>query len=274
LLCCAAASADLHFGADPASAAWQFSGNRTACRLTHEIPSFGSAVFSQEAGGRLAFELTSWRVDLHGDYAVTTETPDWSAVHADPESLGEAKGMPPHGIVAGTAVADSMLRALYLGRFSKVASDELAVSISAVGFRAPYEAYSRCVADLLPASFRQLKHSSIAFASGRADLDDAAKARLQQIAQYLQADRSVVQIRIDGYTDSTGREPKNRALSEARARAVTDFLVASGFDAEAIETRFHSSRFPAAANNTDEGRAQNRRVVVQLVQRNAKVAQR
>jgi outer membrane protein OmpA-like peptidoglycan-associated protein len=278
LLCCAAASAvapaQLRFGADPAATVWQFKGDRTACRLTHEIPNFGRAQFGQEAGGRLAFEMTSWRVELLGEFAVYTETPDWSPVRGDGEPLGEAKTVPPHEIVGAAPLAESMLRTLYLGRFPTVASDDLAVSLSAVGFRDPYDAYSRCVGELLPASFAQLKRSSIAFESGRAELDDTARARLDQISQYLRADRTVTRIHVDGYTDSSGREPKNRALSEARARAVSDYLVASGFDAESIETRFHSSRFPAAPNKTDEGRAQNRRVVVRLEQSGAKMAQR
>ena len=279
LVCCAfapaVAPASLHFGADPSETQWQFSGDRMACRLTHEIPSFGVAQFEQEAGGRLGLEITSWRVELSGEYAVDAETPDWSAQRSAPEVLGAATAAPPHEIVVGTRLAESILRALYLGRFSKVASDDVSVAISAVGFREPYEAYSRCISDLLPASFKQLERSSIVFPTGRDDLDAAARARLDQIAQYVRADRTVIQVRVDGYTDSSGREQQNRALSESRARAVTDYLLASGCNAEAIETRFHSSRFPAATNDTDEGRAQNRRVTVRLVRgAAAKIAQR
>jgi len=279
LVCCAfapvVAPASLRFGADPAETQWQFSGDRMACRLTHEIPNFGVARFEQEAGDRLRLEVTSWRVELSGEYAVDAETPDWSAERGAPEVLGAAKAAPPHEIVVGAPLAESMLRALYLGRFSNIASDDVSVAISAVGFREPYEAYSRCVADLLPASFKQLERSSIAFATGHDDLDAVATARLDQIAQYVRSDHSVTQLRVDGYADSSGREQKNRTLSESRARAVTDYLVMSGCDPEAIETRFHSSRFPAATNDTDEGRAQNRRVTVRIVRGAAgKIAQR
>ena len=278
LVCCASAvavaPAPLRFGADPAATQWQFDGDRMACRLTHEIPNFGSAQFTQAAGGRLAFAMTAWRVELSGDFVVSAESPDWSADRATAAALGEAKAMPPRAIVVATPVAESMLRELYRGRYSRVASEDVSVAISAVGFRTPYEAYSRCVAELLPASFAQLERSSIAFASGAADLDATAKARLDLLAQYVKADPNVARVHVDGYADSSGREPKNRQLSEARARAVTDYLVAEGCDEEVIETRFHSARFPTASNNTDEGRAKNRRVTVRLVRGAAKMAQR
>jgi outer membrane protein OmpA-like peptidoglycan-associated protein len=278
LLCClpaaAVAPAPLRFGADPAATLWQFDGDRMACRLTHEIPNFGSARFSQEAGGRLAFAITAWRVEPTGDFAVSAESPEWSADRAAAEALGDATTLPPRSIVVGAPLAEAMLRELYRGRYAKVASNAVSVSIAAVGFRAPYEAYSRCVADLLPASFAQLERSSIAFASGKADLDAAAKARLDLLVQYAGADRTVAHIHVDGYADSSGREPKNRELSQARARAVADYLAAGGCDEEIIETRFHSARFPAADNGTDEGRAKNRRVTIRLVRGPAKIAQR
>ena len=270
----AVAPAPMRFGADPAAAVWQFDGNRMACRLTHEIPNFGTAQFAQEAGGSLAFAMTSWRVELNGGFAVSAASPDWSADRAADEALGEAKAAPPRAIVVAAPLAESMLRELYRGRYPKVASDDVSVSISAVGFRAPYEVYSRCVAELLPASFAQLESSAIGFAIGKAELDAAAKARLDLLAQYVEADPSVSHVRVDGYTDSSGREPKNRQLSEARARAVTDYLVAAGCDQEAIETRFHSARFPTASNDTDDGRAKNRRVTVRLVRGSARIAQR
>ena len=278
LVCCAPAAAvaptPLHFGADPAATTWRFDGDRMACRLTHEIPNFGEAQFAQEAGGHLAFAMKAWRVELNGDFTVSAGSPDWSADRAAAEALGEAKAAPPRTIVVAAPLAESMLRELYVGRYSTFASGSVSVAISAVGFRAPYEAYSRCVADLLPASFAQLERSSIGFATGKSDLDAAAKARLDLLAQYVANDRTIVRMDVDGYTDSSGHEQKNRQLSEARARAVTDYLVSAGCDQETVQTRFHSARFPTASNDTDEGRAKNRRVTVRLVRDAAKIAQR
>ena len=136
------------------------------------------------------------------------------------------------------------------------------------------DSYARCVAQLVPASFKQLERSTIAFAPGRATLNDTAKARLDLIAEYVKADRTVSHIFVEGYTDSSGRERKNRILSEQRAKAVTSYLIAAGCGSESIDYRFHGSRFPIASNQTEAGRVQNRRTTVRLERGPAKLAKR
>jgi outer membrane protein OmpA-like peptidoglycan-associated protein len=268
------AGAPLEYGADPAAAAWQFDGSRTACRLTHEIPNFGEARFVQEAGRPLAFDLSAWRVVLKGDMDVSAEAPAWLVSYPRSEPLGRVSARSPHEVVAAALLAETMLRALYQGEQPKLASSDVGVSLSAVGFRPTYDAYARCVSQLLPASFEQLERSAIVFAPDQSQLSDAGKARLDLVADYVRADRSVKHVQVEGHTDSSGRERKNRVLSEQRAKAVVDYLVASGLDVESIDTRFHGSRFPVASNKTEEGRAQNRRVTVRLERQHTKVAAR
>ncbi len=167
-----------------------------------------------------------------------------------------------------------MLRALYRGEQPRFASQDVSISLSAVSFRPLYDSYARCVAQLVPASFKQLERSTIAFAPGRATLNDAAKARLDLIAEYVKADRTVAHIYVEGYTDSSGRERKNRILSEQRAKAVTGYLIGAGCGSESIEYRFHGSRFPIASNETEAGRVQNRRTTVRLERGPGKLAKR
>lgn len=268
------AAAPLEYGAEPASAAWQFEGSRTACRLTHEIPNFGEARFVQEAGGALAFDLSAWRVDLKGEMDVSAETPAWLVSYPHSEPLGRVPVRPPHELAIAAPLAEVMLRALYRGEQPKLASDDVGISLSAVGFRSSYDAYARCVSQLLPASFKQLERSAIVFAPHQSQINPAGRARLDLLADYVHADASVKHIQIEGHTDSSGRERSNRLLSEQRAKAVVDYLVAAGLDVETIDTRFHGSRFPVASNKTEEGRAQNRRVTVRLERQRTKVATR
>ncbi|AIL32921.1 outer membrane protein OmpA [Basilea psittacipulmonis] len=68
-----------------------------------------------------------------------------------------------------------------------------------------------------------------------------------------------------GYTDSVGSEAYNLALSERRAKAVKAFLVAQGVPADQIVTIGKGEADPAASNATAEGRAKNRRVVLDIV---------
>ncbi|MFN7175667.1 MAG: OmpA family protein [Thermaurantiacus sp.] len=74
-----------------------------------------------------------------------------------------------------------------------------------------------------------------------------------------------VQIRLLGFTDDIGDALENQALSEARARAVKDALVTAGVNSDRIEVEGRGEAEPIASNETEEGRAQNRRVELEVV---------
>lgn len=65
---------------------------------------------------------------------------------------------------------------------------------------------------------------------------------------------------IEGHTDTAGSHSYNQTLSEARARAVRDWLIAAGVPAEHLSAQGFSFDRPVADNSTEDGRAQNRRV--------------
>ncbi len=67
---------------------------------------------------------------------------------------------------------------------------------------------------------------------------------------------------IDGYTDATGRAAYNQGLSERRAQAVVDYLTSNGISTHRLVAKGYGEENPVADNNTPEGRAHNRRVVL------------
>jgi OOP family OmpA-OmpF porin len=71
-------------------------------------------------------------------------------------------------------------------------------------------------------------------------------------------------MRIEGHTDSTGPEAYNLELSQRRAQAVADYIVSQSYNITAadIEVAGMGESDPAASNDTAEGRATNRRVVI------------
>ncbi|HVN71247.1 MAG TPA: OmpA family protein [Desulfomonilia bacterium] len=71
-------------------------------------------------------------------------------------------------------------------------------------------------------------------------------------------------IDVMGYTDSTGSDAINQPLSERRAASVGNYLIAQGIDARRVATQGFGKSRPIASNDTPEGRAQNRRVELQL----------
>jgi OmpA-OmpF porin, OOP family len=71
-------------------------------------------------------------------------------------------------------------------------------------------------------------------------------------------------MRIEGHTDSTGPESYNLELSQRLAQAVADYIVSQSYNVKAsdIEVVGMGESNPAASNDTTEGRAENRRVVI------------
>lgn len=105
--------------------------------------------------------------------------------------------------------------------------------------------------------------SDINFKFGSAELTPEAKVSLAQIIEILKKNQQL-KIRIEGYTDNVGNDETNFALSRKRAQSVMNFLVQSGIQATRFEIIGYGKQYPVSTNDTDEGRAKNRRVVISL----------
>jgi len=104
----------------------------------------------------------------------------------------------------------------------------------------------------------------VLFQSGETRLRDEAMASLVEVVDLLQSEPDKF-IRIEGHTDSTGDAETNLEISGLRAKAVLDALVSLGVDPDRFTAAGMGEDFPIASNDTEEGRAQNRRVDVILL---------
>ncbi len=87
---------------------------------------------------------------------------------------------------------------------------------------------------------------------------------LAELAEFLKR-FSDLQVDVEGHTDSTGPEEYNMGLSQRRAEAVVDYLVKThGIDAGRLEAKGYGESSPVASNDTEAGRAENRRVMATL----------
>ncbi|MFZ4719339.1 MAG: OmpA family protein [Ilumatobacteraceae bacterium] len=102
-------------------------------------------------------------------------------------------------------------------------------------------------------------HDALQFPTGSASLQPAALAFLEVLGTFLLQNPGVT-VDIDAFTDDTGPAEQNIALSQARADAVTDRLVALGVTRERMVATGHGPAQPVADNATEAGRAANRRV--------------
>jgi OmpA-OmpF porin, OOP family len=103
------------------------------------------------------------------------------------------------------------------------------------------------------------------FDTGKATLQPSSQEQLGNIAAILKAYPNV-HVKIGGYTDNTGDAAANVALSDARARNVTEALIAAGIDPSRLESRGYGDQYPVGNNATEEGRAQNRRIALLVTQ--------
>ena len=99
----------------------------------------------------------------------------------------------------------------------------------------------------------------------KAVLKEEGKAALHELGDAIKAKQAkVVDIDIIGHTDSTGPAEYNMGLSVRRAEAVRDYIVSEGIDANIIDVSGEGENNPIASNDTAEGRAENRRVDINV----------
>ena len=101
--------------------------------------------------------------------------------------------------------------------------------------------------------------TDVHFATASASLAGDSQAVLDQTAQALK-DNGDWKMRVVGHTDSVGSTPSNDQLAQHRAESVKTYLVAHGIDQGRLDTEEKGPRAPVATNDTDTGRAENRRV--------------
>lgn len=105
--------------------------------------------------------------------------------------------------------------------------------------------------------------SGILFGFDSSTLTATSKTNLRELADILKK-YGDTDLEIDGHTDDRGTEAYNQTLSEKRASAVADYLKTLGVSSRRITTIGYGETSPVATNETDSGRAQNRRVEVAI----------
>ncbi|MEP7233987.1 MAG: OmpA family protein [Ignavibacteriota bacterium] len=109
-----------------------------------------------------------------------------------------------------------------------------------------------------------IRLNNIFFQTDKAELLSSSFAELDRLRNILERDPSL-RIAIEGHTDNTGSEAHNKSLSLGRAKAVVEYLITKGIAAPRLESHGYAAEKPVATNDTEEGKAQNRRVEFRIV---------
>lgn len=106
--------------------------------------------------------------------------------------------------------------------------------------------------------------SGITFATDSANIAPQFRPTLNEVAAVLQEYPNTY-VDVYGHTDSTGSDAYNQGLSERRASAVANYLTSRGVASARLGTRGFGETQPIASNDTEAGRAENRRVEIKVV---------
>ncbi|HSW14851.1 MAG TPA: OmpA family protein [Solimonas sp.] len=109
------------------------------------------------------------------------------------------------------------------------------------------------------------RFEDVHFEFDKSDLTDYARAILDNASKAiggLQKQYPSLKVDVSGHTDWIGTDAYNQALSERRANSVKQYMVRKGVEAKRVNTYAYGESKPVATNETDEGRAQNRRAEV------------
>jgi len=102
------------------------------------------------------------------------------------------------------------------------------------------------------------------FETGKADLEEDSYKVLDELVAYLNR-KEDERIELQGHTDNVGSAKSNLILSEARANTVRTYLISKGIDPNRVTAKGYGLTVPIADNKTEEGRAQNRRTEVKIL---------
>jgi OOP family OmpA-OmpF porin len=185
---------------------------------------------------------------------------------ADPATVGALAGliavMPPNlvsGAVAfdGTAIS---VTGTYVDDAARARLEEVAAAAGVAPDALALEPRPAATDDQVAALEAELNQlSAIPFEPGSANLLPEAAPIIARVAA-LAKQYAGVAVEIQGHTDADGSEPANQALSERRAAAVLDAVVALGVPAEQLTSVGYGETRPVAPNDTPENKAKNRRV--------------
>jgi outer membrane protein OmpA-like peptidoglycan-associated protein len=105
---------------------------------------------------------------------------------------------------------------------------------------------------------------NIYFDFDKTTLKPVSFVELDKVVDFLKTNASV-EVEIGGHTDSKGSDDYNKNLSQGRSQSVVDYIVSQGIDEFRLAAKGYGESWPIDTNDTDKGRANNRRVEFKVV---------
>lgn len=256
------------------SSKWQASDkNPLTCKLSQEVPHFGTIEFVRNAGEQMTLVVKVNRGPTKtGRAQWVSRPPDWSPGPASKE-LAVVDVQPGNQPIrlndAGARLIIAELERGWVPTLNYTdwdgTGDRIFVSLLPANFREGLDKYYDCEKNMLSFGFDNVRYTVVYFGPNGVSLDGRARKALGRVAQYAQTDPVVQGISLSGFSDSQDDKKESYELSIERLKSVQTFLFGQGVPYEKIDATAYGERNPVADNGTEMGRALNRRVVIELV---------
>lgn len=246
---------------------WQISGDQFLCRMSQPLGLMATLAFAKEPGRHIEMQLQLDATHLElQDVQGQVVTAGWQ-----PEQLAPAVRFSPSFTSAKlarfTEQIPLIMQQLQQGYWLKLSLDlpdqVIDLTVPNLKFEQALQQFQTCIAGLLPLRWEQAREYQLIYPKGERLADADNIAHLRVLASYIQQDKKVRKVLIDGHSDDAATSLANRVLSEERADEVASRLIEFGVNKQKIEIRAHGNRYPQAVGHG--GPKHNRRVMIRLI---------
>lgn len=253
-----------HYQQPPEQARWVLVADPFFCQLQQQVTGLGRVQFMTAPAEPLTLQFEFEQPNLHVNSA------QLQVIDADWQAPALRRG---GTIFSASAIAAQRiefreapllwLQQLHLGYWLlfefQTDDTDVRLTLTSIEGRQAVDGFRQCVTKMAPLTWQQARDLSLEMQRGQRTLSSAQQTQLRQLVSYLQYDKAVQRILIDGHADDTGDQLADRLLSRERADDAAAYFLELGVKAAMLEVRAHGNRYPVAANQP------NRRVVVRLI---------
>lgn len=267
---------------------WQFKGTPFECQLVHQDVMEGAFSFKAEPPHRLVFQADLTRLKQRFSAAsLYYQDPAWSSeivasaplAHVSLDAKQQARfsvGIDTllTRMQTGSWIGLRLAKATLASSSSNATASAIATTteqaliIPALQLARTIDRFQQCRRALPEISYAQARTMTLPFAFGQRQLSSSQQKTIQDFVSYVRVDKRITHILIDAHTDNIGSSVSNLMVARQRAEIVAAELKKRGVKANLLQVRAHGERYPLASNQTEAGRAKNRRVTLRLVRDN------
>lgn len=255
---------------------WIYRGDTFNCTLVHtEVPQ-GKFYFRSNKKDIVSFEYHINNNQPVWEYArVSLLTPPWvqpqQELLVSKTQLNQARhySFDQHVEPLLESFGNSKWLAVSVG--GSDSSRQLTLVLPTIRSKTAWQQFTQCRQRLPQITYREARDTTLHYQPGQQELRDTQRQRLRALMSYVALDKRITHVLIDGHTDNTGLRLTNLSVARKRAEQVAVVLHQLGLEQQKTQVRAHGSRYPVASNDSEQGRAKNRRVVIRLVRDNESV---